>query len=134
MKAQLPSLEAYTSSSCAEETFSAIYHWTFTYLREGGMRKVVDLEVSPEFITLIKTAIPVLQVLFANRDNKHITPFLEFLQQTPPPTKSLNKDQWDSFYVFSQSMDDNFTGFSDEAAWPILIDEYVDWYRRQASY
>jgi hypothetical protein len=47
MKAQLPSLEKYTSPSCAEETFSAIYHWTFTYLREGGMRKVVDLEVYP---------------------------------------------------------------------------------------
>ena len=45
MKAALPSLEKYTSQSCAEETFAEIYHWTFTYLKEGGMRKVVDLEV-----------------------------------------------------------------------------------------
>jgi hypothetical protein len=45
MKAAIPSLEKYTSQSCAEETFAEIYHWTFTYLKEGGIRKVVDLEV-----------------------------------------------------------------------------------------
>src|SRR5438046_10538355 len=47
MKAVLPSLEKYTSQSCAEETFAEIYHWTFTYLKETEMRKVVDLDVSP---------------------------------------------------------------------------------------
>lgn len=45
MKAIIPSLEKYASQSCAEETFTEIYHWTFSYLKEGGMRKVVDLEV-----------------------------------------------------------------------------------------
>jgi hypothetical protein len=45
MKAKIPSLQKYTSQSCAEETFAEIYHWTFLYLREGGMRKVVDIEV-----------------------------------------------------------------------------------------
>jgi DCN1-like protein 1/2 len=45
MKAALPSLEKYASSSCAEETFLEIYHWTFTYLKENEMRKVVDVEV-----------------------------------------------------------------------------------------
>jgi hypothetical protein len=73
----------------------------------------------------------VLQVLFTNRENKHIEPFLEFLKQSPPPIKSLNKDQWDSFYVFSRTMDVEFTGYSDEAAWPILIDEYVSWRRQR---
>jgi hypothetical protein len=82
----------------------------------------------------MKTAIPVLQVLFEYQENRHIGPFLEFLQQTPPPTRSINKDQWDSFYVFSRSMDDKFTGYSEEAAWPILIDEYVEWRRQRPSY
>jgi hypothetical protein len=45
MKLILPSLAAY--KSCAEETFSELYHWTFLYLREGGLRKVIDLEVFP---------------------------------------------------------------------------------------
>jgi hypothetical protein len=45
MKALLPYLETYTSQSCAEETFAEIYNWTFSYLKEGGMRKVVDLDV-----------------------------------------------------------------------------------------
>ena len=45
MKAALPSLERYASSSCTEETFLEIYHWAFTYLKENSMRKVVDLDV-----------------------------------------------------------------------------------------
>jgi len=45
MKAKIPSLQKYISQSCAEETFAEIYHWTFLYLREGGIRKVIDIEV-----------------------------------------------------------------------------------------
>lgn len=45
MKDTLPSLEKYTSQSCAEETFAEIYHWAFVYLKENEMRKVVDLDV-----------------------------------------------------------------------------------------
>jgi len=47
MKTELPSLEKYADSSCAEETFFEIYHWTFTYLKENEMCKVVDVEVPP---------------------------------------------------------------------------------------
>ena len=46
MKDALPSLEKYASQSCAEETFAEIYHWTFTYLKENEMRKVIDLDVT----------------------------------------------------------------------------------------
>ena len=30
-------------------------------------------------------------------------------------------------------MDDEFTGYSDTAAWPSLFDEYVEWRRKQSS-
>ena len=78
-----------------------------------------------------QTAIPVLQVLFANRENRHIDPFIEFLKESEANIKCLNKDQWDIFYEFSRTMDDNFTGYSDTAAWPSLLDEYVEWRRHQ---
>ena len=74
-----------------------------------------------------------LQVLFVNRENRHIGPFLEFLKESKSQgqIKCLNKDQWDVFYEFSRIMDDEFTGYSDTAAWPSLFDEYVEWRRRQ---
>lgn len=79
----------------------------------------------------VQTAIPVLQVLFADRENRHIHPFLEFLKEAKEKgsVKCLNKDQWDVFYEFSRSMDDVFTGYDDTAAWPSLFDEYVEWRR-----
>jgi Cullin binding len=76
-------------------------------------------------------AIPVLEVLFATRGNKHVQAFVEFLT-TSEPVRGLNKDQWDSFYVFSTTMDEEFSGYSVEAAWPILFDEFVAWKRQQS--
>jgi hypothetical protein len=45
MKEILSSLQKYTTQDVAEETFAEIYHWTFLYLRENGMRKVIDIDV-----------------------------------------------------------------------------------------
>jgi hypothetical protein len=74
-------------------------------------------------------------VLFVNRENRHIGPFLEFLKDSKlkGQIKCLNKDQWDVFYEFSRSMDDEFTGYSDTAAWPSLFDDYVEWRRKQSG-
>ena len=58
-------------------------------------------------------------------------PFIEFLKENQAHIKCMNKDQWDVFYEFSRTMDDNFTGYSDTAAWPSLLDEYVEWRRKQ---
>ena len=79
-----------------------------------------------------QTASTVLQVLFANRENRHVGPFVEFLKESKlqGQIKCLNKDQWDVFYAFSRTMDDEFTGYSDTAAWPSLFDEYVAWRRK----
>lgn len=70
-----------------------------------------------------------------NRENRHIGPFLDFLKDAKlkGQIKCLNKDQWDVFYEFSRSMDDEFTGYSDTAAWPSLFDDYVEWCRKQIS-
>lgn len=134
MKAALPSLERYASPDLAEETFSELYHWAFTYMKGESIKKVVDLDVIYSCHSrLTKVAVPLLEVLFAKRENMHICHFLEFLKQTPPPVKSLNKDQWDSFYVFSKSLDEKFSDYSEDAAWPILIDEYVAWRRKQVG-
>jgi DCN1-like protein 4/5 len=55
----------------------------------------------------------------------HLTNFLEFLQTTS--YKSLSLDQWDSFYLFSQSIDLDCSNYDEDSAWPILLDEYVEW-------
>ena len=75
----------------------------------------------------------VLKLLFANRENRHVGQFVEFLKdaQAQGHVKSLNKDQWDVFYEFSRTMDDTFTGYSDTAAWPSLFDEYVEWRQKK---
>jgi len=39
----------------------------------------------------------------------------------------ISGDQWNSFFEFSMTMDEKFTQFDEDAAWPCLLDEFVDW-------
>ena len=71
-------------------------------------------------------AIPVLNVVFEHRDNKHVRPFTEFLSDEKP-VRSLNKDQWETFYEFSKLPWNDFSNYDAAGAWPSLIDEYVEW-------
>lgn len=60
----------------------------------------------------------------------HLPHFLNFLQSCSHQRITL--DQWDSFLQFNYTVDVNLTNWEDDGAWPLLIDEYVEW-RRKAS-
>lgn len=47
--------------------------------------------------------------------------------------RSLQADQWNSFYDFSLAIDEDFTQYDENAAWPVLIDDFVEWSREQAA-
>jgi len=59
----------------------------------------------------------------------HLTHFLQFLEGTAHSKITL--DQWDSFLQFNGSINLNLSNHDDDGAWPLLLDEYVDWRRKQ---
>jgi len=61
----------------------------------------------------------------------HLDQFCEFLQSNDDNAR-IALDQWVSFLDFSINCPSHCKGYDeDEAncAWPVLIDEYVDWVR-----
>ena len=52
----------------------------------------------------------VLKLLFANRENRHAGPSVEFLKDALAQghVKSLNKDRWNVLYEFSHIVGDTF--------------------------
>lgn len=56
----------------------------------------------------------------------HTAPFAAFLrdQQT---YRAINKDQWSQTYDFLTTMDATCSTYSDDGAWPCMIDAYVEY-------
>jgi hypothetical protein len=65
-----------------------------------------------------------------------LSSFCEFLETTKDESYSkITLDQWRSFLDFSlEFKEDNFEGYDEgESAWPVLIDEYVEFMEKRGK-
>lgn len=58
----------------------------------------------------------------------HTKKFGEFLRQTKS-YKVINKDQWACFLEFSRNVKKDLSNYDNSEAWPLLIDEFVEFIR-----
>lgn len=65
-----------------------------------------------------------------------LSSFCEFLETTKDESYSkITLDQWRSFLDFSlEFAEDSFEGYDEgESAWPVLIDEYVEFMEKKSG-
>eukprot|EP00842_Homolaphlyctis_polyrhiza_P005599 jgi/Hompol1/603/HPOL_002546-RA len=67
-------------------------------------------------------------MLLTNR-YKHLDMWKTFLQETH--RKSITKDTWNLFWDFTETINDDFSNYEDDGAWPVLIDNFVGYAREQ---
>jgi len=95
----------------------------FTYFREGTHR------------TLDKGLVIALQelVLKDRVDGKRLASWTRFLEELTGDNYSrITLDQWTSFLDFCFECQDLDVDYDDEnSAWPVLIDDYVDYMKKQ---
>jgi len=96
--------------------FTDLYKYAFTFCCDKNNKKSVDMETAATMIELILPKGP------------HTQKFLEFLKQTKS-YKVINKDQWLCFLEFSRNVKGDLSNYDDNEAWPLLIDEYVEFVR-----
>eukprot|EP01088_Endostelium_zonatum_P005456 TRINITY_DN1709_c0_g1_i1.p1 TRINITY_DN1709_c0_g1~~TRINITY_DN1709_c0_g1_i1.p1 ORF type:complete len:295 (+),score=90.95 TRINITY_DN1709_c0_g1_i1:209-1093(+) len=102
------------------ESFKDIHRWGFDFAKTEKEHRIVDKE----------SVIVMLALIWQNK-NWHITKFVEYLKCLDSETsvKALNLDQWMSLYDFCISTDPDLSNFDQNAAWPCIIDDYVEWIR-----
>mmetsp|Transcript_11205 Transcript_11205/g.24898 ORF Transcript_11205/g.24898 Transcript_11205/m.24898 type:complete len:217 (+) Transcript_11205:160-810(+) len=102
--------------------FRDFYKFVFQFSREGT-NKTIEKEI-------IVALMPI--VLDMNRA-PHLDKFLQFLNAGGAGEHArITMDQWDSFLQFNLHVQADLSNFEDDGAWPLLLDQYVEWRKATA--
>lgn len=93
--------------------FKKFYMFCFNYNKEPNSR-VLDKDI----------AIPTWQLLLKHK-YKALDKWNEYI--ATQFNKAITKDIWQQFEQFICEVGDDFSKYSSEQAWPVVIDEYVTW-------
>ncbi|KAJ3031829.1 UNVERIFIED_CONTAM: DCN1-like protein 4 [Siphonaria sp. JEL0065] len=98
-----------------------LYKWAFTFGKESKEVKYIGVDIAKGLWELILTNTSVY---------RHVNEFIKYLNDEEGglnSVKVINKDQWMSFYDFSTSVKQDLSNYEDNSAWPVLLDEFVEY-------
>lgn len=112
-----------------KEAFTKVYNYTFQLAKTAG-QKAVPLDTASAYWELLFTS-PLSAVKWKSDTSPWTTWWIEFLNSQWK--RSINKDVWNQTLKFAVlTLEDEAMGFwSEEASWPSVIDEFVDWVKKE---
>jgi len=106
-----------------QSDFKDFYKFCFTFSRQGT-HKSLDKELTLALLKLVLSG--------GDRVPKdRLESFCAFLEQDNSPYTHINLDQWTSFLDFCLEVRDLSTYDESTSAWPVMIDEYVEYMEEQ---
>ncbi|KAJ6268673.1 dna polymerase [Bipolaris maydis] len=112
-----------------KELFTRVYKFTFPLARAQG-QKAVALDSAVVFWELLFGS-PLSAVKWSTEKTPWLSWWTEFVNSQWK--KSVNKDMWNETLKFAQlTLEDESMGFwSEESSWPSVIDEFVEWVKKE---
>tara|TARA_B110001452_G_scaffold35089_1_gene27032 strand:+ start:328 stop:1101 length:774 start_codon:yes stop_codon:yes gene_type:complete len=103
------------------DNYRNFYSWCFDFSKEPGHGvRTVPTEV----------ACQMWQLTLGARHPAPVARWLEFVQTKG--IKVVTKDVWEMLLTFVTTVNqDDMADYDDEGAWPVLIDDYVEWFREK---
>eukprot|EP01114_Cavostelium_apophysatum_P009562 TRINITY_DN2272_c0_g1_i1.p1 TRINITY_DN2272_c0_g1~~TRINITY_DN2272_c0_g1_i1.p1 ORF type:complete len:253 (-),score=59.28 TRINITY_DN2272_c0_g1_i1:36-794(-) len=113
LKERIPSLRAELSD---DRTFREFYHFLFEYGKPTPQSKILDIDVASELWRMV------LKEKF-----RHLELWLTYLQEQS--VKAISRDTWNLVLEFGKQVNSDMSNYDSEGAWPVLIDEFVEYAR-----
>lgn len=111
LKKALPSLDMELGHPAA---FRDFFRFAFKFCCTEPRQKTLDIETTVQMLNLILEARP------------HIAGICEYLQEQTE-YKRVTLDQWEGFHRFSEDIDPECANYDEAQAWPLLLDNFVEW-------
>nr|CAG4636502.1 EOG090X0DAO [Eubosmina coregoni]SVE70053.1 EOG090X0DAO [Eubosmina coregoni] len=98
--------------------FKQIYRYAFDFSRDKDQRSL-EIDTAKGMLGLLLNRWSLLNSFFL------------FLDQSR--YRVLNKDQWCNVLEFSRAVDADLKNYDVDGAWPVLLDEFVEWCQQNKS-
>jgi DCN1-like protein 1/2 len=117
LKSRLDSLRALLHD---EKAFKEFYMFLFDYSK-AEQQKVLDVQMAIELWKMV------LKDRF-----KYLDLWIKFLEEEAR-VRAISRDTWSLLLEFSKTMNDELDNYDPEGAWPVLIDEFVEYVKSHNS-
>jgi len=102
-----------------DDAFRDFYSFCFGFAKEPGYGvRTLPIEVANQM----------WQLTLADR-LKHLKLWTTFLDEKE--VKAVTKDVWDMLLTFANDVHADMSNYDEDGAWPVLIDDFVEWYREK---
>ncbi|XP_058491023.1 DCN1-like protein 5 [Solea solea] len=100
--------------------FKNVYRYAFDFSRDKDQRSL-DMDTAKSMLALL-----------LGRTWPLFPVFHQFLEQSK--YKGMNKDQWYNVLEFSRTITTDLSNYDEDGAWPVLLDEFVEWLKTRSAF